>query len=87
VTYYRKPRPGETILPPPPAYLSYVPDKVLAPRDNVKFAGNLRASLDARGIAARPTLLDIEAERTRRGMRPTLALRRPGRRRRRGIAA
>lgn len=66
-------RPAPTIvLDAPPAYLAVVPARALLQRDTVAAQRASDTILDAladRGIVARPTLAEVEAERVRRGLR------------------
>lgn len=64
------------VLDPPPAYLARLPLAALlttSPREGKPAdpATRILDALRARGIYARPTLAEVEAERARRGLRPT----------------
>lgn len=63
-------------LPYPPAFLADVPDAALRPsgRSRNDLSTRVLRALAHRGITSRPTLEEIEAERTRRGWRPGLRL-------------
>ena len=61
------------VLDPPPAYLREVPSSVLSGRDPDPEL--FLAALRRRGIYARPTLAEVEAERVRRGFRRGVEIR------------
>jgi hypothetical protein len=66
--------PAPITLDPPPAYLAEVPHPALlatavSPAWEDNAADRLLGALRRRGIYARPSLAEVEAERTRRGLR------------------
>jgi hypothetical protein len=60
------------VLNPPPAWLAEISDRALMPSDAIvarRTADRILDALRRRGVYARPTLAEVEAERARRGLR------------------
>lgn len=58
------------VLDPAPAWLSEVPESLLRDHKRPNPDAGLLGWLRGRGVYARPSLADVEAERHRRGLRP-----------------